>query len=190
MKKTLFILNFVIVSLIYGQENGFNYKALLSENGNVYANQTVIVKFSLLDQEATVSYEETQETTTDANGILSVSIGEGDVVSGDFASIDWGDTSYFLKVEIDMGNGFEDFGTTAFKYVPYAKYAEKSGDAFSGDYNDLTNTPDFTDWDTDVTDDVTELNDLSDAYTSSSIVSIGTIMPTSLINSVNIEYWY
>jgi len=46
-----------------------------------------------------------------------------------------------------------NYGTTAFKYVPYAKYSDKAGNTFSGDYNDLSNTPDFTGWDTNVSDD-------------------------------------
>jgi len=185
MKKHLFILNFLLISFVWGQTSGFNYKALLSENAEALVNQPVVLQFTLMDIEDTAVYVETHSTTTDENGIVNVNIGEGTVISGDFSTLDW-DYDYSLKVEIDTGNGFQDFGTTAFKYVPYAKYAEHAGNTFSGDYNDLVNTPDFTGWDTDASDDVTKLNDLTDAYSSSSIVSIGTIMPNTIVNSVNI----
>ena len=44
-------------------------------------------------------------------------------------------------MEIDTGSGYQNFGTTEFKAVPYAKYAEKAGNVFSGDFGDLSNVP-------------------------------------------------
>ena len=143
MKKAPFtLLTFILTLFVtYAQTNGLNYKALITDNGNVLANQTVNIRFTLLENGTTSIYQETHSATTDANGIVSVDIGEGNVVSGDFATIDWSNTTYFLKVEIDTGSGYQDFGTSELKYVPYAKYAEKAGNVFSGDFNDLSNVP-------------------------------------------------
>ncbi len=153
MKKLSFILLFVVANFTFAQTNGINYKALLSDGGNVLQNQPVDVKFTLFDSSANPVYEETHSTVTDNNGIFSLQIGTGTVISGDFSSIDWQSSGISLKVEIDTGNGFEDFGTSALQFVPYAKYADTAGNVFSGDYNDLTNKPDFTGWDTDASDD-------------------------------------
>jgi len=142
---------FLLTANVWAQSSGFNYKALITNNGIALATQTVDVKFSLLDGTSTAVYEETHATSTNANGIVSVLLGEGTVVSGDFSTIDW-TNNYSLKVEIDTqdGNGYQDFGTNPFKYVPYAKYAEKAGNVFSGDYGDLTNVPaDLADGDDD-----------------------------------------
>jgi len=222
---------FLLTTNVWAQSSGFNYKALITNNGTALATQSVDVKFTLLDGTSTAVYEETHATTTDANGIVSVLLGEGAVVSGDFSTIDW-TNNYSLKVEIDTqdGSGYQDFGTNPFKYVPYAKYAEKAGNVFSGDFDDLTNVPAgiadgdddtqltevqvdamvanngylttevdgsitnelqnlslqndtlsisngnrviFANWDTDVTDDVHSLNDLSDARSNSYSVYLG-----------------
>ena len=127
-KQILSLALFVLTSgAFFAQtQGGINYKALINENGNVIQNQSVTVKFTILENGNTSVYEETHTTTTDANGILIVNIGEGTAVSGNFTSIDWSNDE-FLNVQIDTGNGYTDMGTTAFKYVPKAKYADKAG---------------------------------------------------------------
>lgn len=109
-------------------QQGINYKAIISDNGAVLQNQVVQVQFSLLTDGLYLNYQETHSTTTDANGIIILNIGEGTAVSGLYNSIDW-DNQLYLKVEIDTGNGYVDFGTTAFKTVPYAIYAENGNGA-------------------------------------------------------------
>ncbi len=110
---------------------------------SVISTQSVNIRFSLLRNGTTSDYQETHNVITDANGIVTVSIGEGNVISGNFASIDWSINTYFLKVEIDISNGagYQDFGTTELKAVPYAKYADQAGNVFSGNFGDLNNVP-------------------------------------------------
>ena len=142
MKKTIITLAAILIaSLSFAQGGGFNYKALITDNGNVLANHSVTFKFTVLENGTTSVYQETQTPTTDTNGIVGVNVGEGILVSGNFSTIDWGNSPYFLKVEIDTGSGYQDFGTTEFKAVPYAKFAEKAGNAFSGNFGDLSNVP-------------------------------------------------
>ncbi len=139
-KQIISFIALVITSLAVGQ-NGFNYKALISDNGNVMTNQVVSFKFTVVENGTNSVYQEIQTGNTDTNGIIAFNIGEGSVVSGDFSTIDWGNNTYFLKVEINTGNGYQDFGTSELKYVPYAKYADKAGNVFSGNFNNLTNVP-------------------------------------------------
>ncbi len=144
MKKLLlFMLALFISATTYAQTREFNYKALITNNGNALNNQAVILKFSIKRNGTLTIYSETQSTTTDVNGIVVEQIGDGTVLSGNFATIDWGGARYFLKVEIDIndGNGFQDFGTSELKAVPYAKYADKAANVFSGDFGDLSNVP-------------------------------------------------
>ncbi len=139
-KLLLILIAFFVAHTIFAQ-NGFNYKALITDNGNMLNTQSVDLKFTILQSGTTSVYQETQSATTDANGILAVNIGEGAVQSGDFNTIDWSANTYFLKVEIDTGSGYTDFGTTEFKAVPYAKYADKAGNTFSGNFTDLNGVP-------------------------------------------------
>ena len=142
MKKTILTLTAILIaSLSFAQGGGFNYKALITDNGNALASQSVTIKFTVLQNGTTAIFQETHTATTDANGIVAVNIGEGTVVSGDFDTIDWGGNPNFLKVEIDTGSGYQNFGTTEFKAVPYAKYAENAGNVFSGNFGDLSNVP-------------------------------------------------
>ncbi len=140
MKKNTLLLFMLCISMV-SLAQGLNYKALITDNGNALNHQNVDIKFTILQNGTTAVYQEIQNVTTDVNGIVSVNIGEGNVQSGNFASIDWGSHPYFLKVEIDTGSSYQDYGTTELKYVPYAKYAEKAGNTFSGDFNDLNNIP-------------------------------------------------
>ncbi len=124
MKKTvLYLALFLVTSSLLAQQ-GINYKAVISDNGVVLQSQTVQVQFSVLKDGVNLEYQEIQSTTTDANGIIILNIGEGTVLNGLFNNIDWRNEQ-FLKVEIDTGGGYVDFGTTAFKSVPHAKSADK-----------------------------------------------------------------
>ena len=57
--------------------------------------------------------------------------------------------NYFVKISVN-GN---ELGTFQLLSVPYAKFADKAGNGFSGNYNDLSNLPNFTNWDKNESDD-------------------------------------
>ncbi len=139
MKHIYLLFLFLIGQSIWAQNSSLNYKALLTDNGSAIQNQNVNVKFSILENGTTLIYQETHQTTTDGNGIIVLHIGEG-TTTDDFTLINW-ENAQFLKVEIDTGSGYQDFGTTAFSSVPYAKYADKAGNVFSGNFTDLSNVP-------------------------------------------------
>ncbi len=118
----LILLTLLISGLSFSQSKGINYKALIKDNiGNVVANQSVQVQFSILKGIGLTNvYSENHTPTTNSFGVMAISIGEGTIISGDFPSIDWGSDDHFLNVQIDTGSGLVDLGTTEFKAVPYA----------------------------------------------------------------------
>ena len=120
---TTFLVFFLSFS-VWAQSQGFNYKAILSENGNILQNQAVTMRFTIYENGTTQVYQETHATTTDENGIVVANIGEGNT-SDNFSAIDWSNSQY-LNVAFDTGSGYVDMGTTEFKAVPYAKYASKA----------------------------------------------------------------
>jgi len=112
---------------LFSQTRGINYKAVITDNSGVpLANQSITIQFTILEGNMAINevYKESHTTTTNANGIVIVNIGEGVNISGDFQTINWGFDTHFVKTEIDTGSGFIDFGTTEFKTVPYALHAE------------------------------------------------------------------
>lgn len=126
----LTILLFLIAITVTAQQ-GINYKAIINDvDGNILANTPVTVQFKigveinmLGDPIFRHYYSEIhRDTSTDANGIIILTIGRGEVLMGEFHTLDW-QQGYSLKTEIDIGDGFIDMGVTHFKAVPYALYA-------------------------------------------------------------------
>jgi uncharacterized protein (TIGR02145 family) len=78
----------------------------------------------------TAVYVETHSPTTNANGLVSIEIGGGTVVSGSFSAINWANGPYYVKTETDPAGGtnYSITGTQQLLSVPYALYAERTGD--------------------------------------------------------------
>lgn len=148
MKKlTILITMMMCLTMLFAQApEKFNYQAVVRNSSNqLMANANVGVRVSILQGNSNGSavYVETQAATTNANGLMTVEIGGGNVQQGNFANIDWADGPFFLKVETDPngGNSYSVTSNQQLMSVPYALYAKEAGNGFSGDYNDLTNAP-------------------------------------------------
>ena len=119
-----------------------SYHAVIRNSSNhLVTNQAIRIKISILLGSATgaVVYSETQTPSTNENGLVTIEIGEG----AEIFNIDWANGPYFIKTETDPTGGinYTITGTSQLLSVPYAMYAIKAGNAFSGNYNDLLNKP-------------------------------------------------
>ncbi len=123
--RQLFIILLVTLSsstFLYSQSNSINYKAIIKDNsGNPIINQTVGIQFTILSNSVNV-YQETHPATTDANGLVILNIGTGNT-SDVYSDIDWKTYDHTLNVQVDIGSGSVDMGTTSFNMVPYAHAA-------------------------------------------------------------------
>ena len=107
-----------------------SYQAVVrGANNALVTNQQVGMQISIL-QGSTAVYEETQTPTSNKNGLVSLEIGKGTIVSGIFSSIDWSADMYFIKIETDPAGGtnYTITGTSQLLSVPYALYAKTSSD--------------------------------------------------------------
>lgn len=134
---------FVVACAIAQSPQQFNYQGVARDaGGNILANQTISVQFSLHDASptGTIEYQETHALTTNQFGLFNTAVGSGTVVSGSFSAIDWGSASKYLQVELDPagGSSYVDMGTSQLLSVPYALYAETSG---GGTLDDAYDTP-------------------------------------------------
>ena len=137
---------FCAVSVFAQAPQKFTYQAVVrNANNMLVVNAPVGVRVSILQGgvNGTLVYMETQTPFTNANGLITLQIGGGNVQQGNFADIDWSGGSYFLKTETDPdgGSNYSLTSTQQLLSVPYALYAKEAANGFSGDYNDLTNTP-------------------------------------------------
>jgi hypothetical protein len=148
MKKIL-----LSVALILGGLSTFaqapqkmTYQSVIRNTSDaLITNSSVGIQISILQGSVTGTavYIERHTPTTNINGLATLEIGAGTVVAGSFNGIDWSNGPYFIKTETDPNGGttYSISGTSQLLSVPYALYAENSGNGFSGDYNDLTNAP-------------------------------------------------
>jgi hypothetical protein len=138
MKKiiTICVGIFITASVFAQSPNKMSYQAVIRNSSNaLVTNLAVGMRISLLQTSpnGTVVYSETQTPTTNANGLASIEIGAGTVVSGTFASIDWSKGPYFIKTETDPSGGtnYTITGTSQLLSVPYALHA-KTADIVMG----------------------------------------------------------
>lgn len=149
MKKLVTFLGVVLLSLsaLFAQApEMFSYQAVVRNADNhLVTNQAIGVRVSILQGSinGTPVLVETHQTTTNGNGLMTIQIGEGSATSGSMAQVEWDNGPYFLKTEIDPngGSSYVIESTQQLMSVPYALYAKEAGNTFSGNYNDLTNTP-------------------------------------------------
>lgn len=136
---------FIITSLFAQSPNSFSYQAIIRNNDNqLITEQTIGMQISIMQgtiYEAAV-YVETQSPTSDINGLISIEIGNGEVMSGDFDAIDWSNGPCFIKVETDP-NGGDSYAITTTNQllsVPFAMYANDfSGDMQNQNITNLAN---------------------------------------------------
>ncbi len=125
------ILFLFLAPALYSQApQSIPYQAVVrNTDGSTMANAAVTITFKIHDNSATgtVVYEETHATTTNAQGLVSLNVGGGTAVTGTFSGIQWGTGSKFLHVLMNAGYGVVDLGTQQMMSVPYALYAENTG---------------------------------------------------------------
>jgi hypothetical protein len=178
MKKIITICAVLLITAsVFAQTpEKMSYQAVVRNGSNALVTSTTVgMQISILQGSVsgTSIYVETQTPSTNANGLVSLEIGAGTVVSGNFTTIDWANGPYFIKTETDPtgGTNYTITGTSQLLSVPYALHAKTAetvtgtitetdpifgasvasgitgtdttnwNNHFSGNYNDLSNSP-------------------------------------------------
>jgi|GEM_PF-5332247 len=110
----------------------FKYQAVIRDTtGNVYQEKLISLKISILQGEISGEevYGEIHDVWTDKLGLVNLNIGQGFVYYGNLSEIPWGEDIYFLRLMIDLDSAmdYKLLGTSQLMSVPYALYAESSG---------------------------------------------------------------
>ena len=147
MKKTFSIVAGLLLTMsVFAQApEKMSYQAVIRNTSNNLVTTTVGMKISILQATATGTavYVETQNPTPNTNGLVSIEIGGGSVVSGTMAGINWANGPYFIKTETDIDNNtsYDVTSTSQLLSTPYALFAKSStpsgfthylGEAFNG----------------------------------------------------------
>ena len=184
MKKIYTLIALVIFSLgAFAQvPQKMSYQAVVRNASNtLIVNTGVGMRISILQGSSTGSsvYVETQTPTTNANGLVSIEIGGGSVVSGTFSSINWSTGNYYIKTEVDPtgGTSYTITGASQLLSVPYAMYAGNAGGGLNnGSAAGVTAFWNGTTWVTNNTN----------FYNNGTNIGIGTTNPTSQLELADI----
>jgi hypothetical protein len=143
MKKLILSILFLLtVTVVWAQvPQQISYQSVIRDGNNVVvASSPVGIKISLLQGSATgpAVYVETHRKTTNANGLVSLEIGTGTVLSGSFARIDWANGPYLIQTETDPAGGtnYSIPAVIALNSVPYALFAANGTPGPKGDKGD------------------------------------------------------
>lgn len=116
---------------------GFRYQGVaFDQSGDVIKNTEIRLRFAIVDDPANqVMYSEMHTTDASSTGAFAVTIGDGNLISGNFDALDWTKKNLVLVIQIDVeGNGqFVEMGTTEFHSVPYATHAQTVEDKDDAD---------------------------------------------------------
>jgi uncharacterized protein (TIGR02145 family) len=130
MKKIYTLLSAVLVSAsLWAQApQSFSYQAVVrGANNALVIGKVVGMKVSILQgsENGTIVYSESHSAKSNSNGLVTIAIGTGNVLSGVFTKIDWSNGIYFIKTETDPlgGTAYALSTVSQLLSVPYALYA-------------------------------------------------------------------
>src|SRR5665213_2881429 len=131
MKKqiSLLLTFFAMAIMVHAQApNAIPYQGVArNSSGSILASQTIRLRLTIRDVTAagTIVYQETQAVTTSTLGLFNINIGQGTIVTGTLAGVNWGTGAKFLQVEMDPtgGTSYISMGTIQLNSVPYALFA-------------------------------------------------------------------
>ena len=145
-KLFTFLVAVLLTATVWAQSpQKMSYQAVIRNNSNVLVTNTQIgmrINIRQGTPSGTVVYTETLTPTTNANGLVSIVIGDG----AGFNIIDWSAGPYFIETKTDPtgGTNYTITGTSQLLSVPYALHAKTAETVTGG----ITETdPVFTAWD-------------------------------------------
>ena len=145
MKYIYLLLLLFVSSIGFSQTNGISYQALILDPTNTelpgvdhanapLVNTDVCLKFEIVDQNSTLEYAETIQTTTDEFGMVNLVIGTGIKIDGyanTFSDIEWNLDSKSLEVNLSTSgacSSYTEISNQPLTSVPFALNASTALD--------------------------------------------------------------
>ena len=140
----LSLLFFIIFTYLgYSQTDGITYQAIIIDpdvqeipgadiSGNFLPNVDLQMRFTILDENDSIEFQEVHSTSTDRYGMINIIIGQGVATFSAFTEILWYGNPKDLKVEINLDGSFSNLSQQPLLFVPYAYHRDiiASGDLF------------------------------------------------------------
>jgi len=153
LKSALFV-TFIWITITSNAQSayeGIRYQAILRDaSGSIVGAKEVYLRLTIYQKgDLGNGYIETHATSTNALGLINLTIGNGIPNQNTFSSVDWGkntSTPFFIKVEFSDNGGvtFLTFGESQLLSVPYAMYAKNVENADDADADPLNEIQDLS----------------------------------------------
>ena len=164
IESTIAVLGLLFVSIQISAQspNSMSYQAVIRNAANTLVeNQSVGIQISILQGavDGPSVFTETHMVSSNTNGLVSLGIGNGTLVSGNLSAIPWEDDTYFIKTETDPtgGSTYTITGVSQMLTVPYAMHAktavsltgplDETDPVFDNSAASGINAEDITNWD-------------------------------------------
>jgi hypothetical protein len=129
-----------------------NYQAVLYDvngaNPNTpLSNQSFSTFVNINDELGNLVYQEEHYVSTDANGLITIRIGDGIYLAGtiiNFNQINWNVGKYFLVIDFDINGTISSTAPEQLVTVPYSFYAGNAGNGISSIADNGNGTLTFT----------------------------------------------
>ncbi len=156
--KKLLLISLILLSLafpVYSQTTPpsfINYQKVLFDvnaaNPNApLINQSFVTFVNINDELGNLLYREEHFASTDANGLITVKMGDGLYTAGpitNFNQINWGVGKYYLVVDFDINGTISSTAPEQLVTVPYSFYAGKAGNGMTAVADNGDGTLTFT----------------------------------------------
>ncbi len=149
MKKMLLLTVGIIWSLLLFSQspNYFNYQSVVrNAEGELVTNQNVNFRFIIHEGSptGTTVFSETQLIKSNAFGVCTMHVGQGDDATANLFDLDWGNNTFYLSIGVDItgATSFTDIGTVELLTVPYSFYSDKSAYSSTADLAIFSNKSD------------------------------------------------
>jgi hypothetical protein len=132
LKIILFAAGITLGLLASGQvPQMIDYQGMARDGaGNPIANNVISLKLSIWQGPlpGSMVYSERHTPMTNSYGLFHLMIGDGTVITGNFATINWATGDYWVQTGIDPNGGtsYVDMGMSKLATVPFAFYAANS----------------------------------------------------------------
>ncbi|CAH0999326.1 hypothetical protein LEM8419_00624 [Neolewinella maritima] len=117
--------------LAQGVPQGMQYQAVARDlAAQVLPNTGVELQINLLadGQADRVVYAEHHRVETNALGLFTLTIGQGEALQGTFAEVPWSSSEVWMEIQIMENGRFVTISNSKMLSVPYAFYAATAGD--------------------------------------------------------------
>jgi len=129
MRKNLITTILIFLGSVIAAQvpQSIKYQAVARDaDGAAIKNTDIGVKASIKSGsiDGTIIYAESFVVMANKVGVFNLNIGQGNIISGDFSTIDWGADTYYLNIAIDVdgGSNYMNMGTSQLLSVPYSLF--------------------------------------------------------------------